>query len=146
MIYVEFAAVRFFKLVKWMHYSSPRKSTKPYHIMRVFSDMSTITPEILIHHSVKATYTRWSFYVQLTVRLNFCCFARLRCLFVRMAVSDQDIVCWCFYAQYACPKPRRSYTCITGVIMDIGHTFFQLSNDRMWLILSEVVGYLVIVS
>ena len=42
-----------------------------------------------------------------------------------------------FYASYACPRPHPSY--ITGVIMDIRHIFFQLSNDRMWLILSEIV-------
>ena len=45
----------FLKSVEWIRYNVPIKSIKSTYIIRAFLDiMSIITPEIFIHHSVKA--------------------------------------------------------------------------------------------
>ena len=100
-----------------------------------------------VHHSARnfdSSFSK-SYIVQgdhfmfnwLTVRLNFCYIAHLRSSFAWLFLI-KTLFANVFYASYACRRPRPSY--ITGVIMDIRHTFLQLSNDRMSLILSEIVG------
>ena len=56
MFYAEFGVCsEFLKSVKWIRYNIQIKSIKSTHIIRAFLDiMSIITPEISIHHSVKA--------------------------------------------------------------------------------------------
>ena len=64
----------FLKSVEWIRYNVPIKSLKLTYIIRAFLDiMSIITPEILIHRSVKAILYTVTIYVQLAVKMHIWC-------------------------------------------------------------------------